>query len=862
VRPLRLDMAGFAVFRDETTVDFTDTDFFALVGPTGAGKSTVLDAICFALYGTVPRWGERKAIANALAPSANEARVRLVFESAGSRYVASRVVRRSAKGKVSTAHAGLELLPAGFDVTKFDTGLSPEDLGEVLAGTPGEMEQAVLDAVGLPYEQFTTCVLLPQGEFAEFLHAKPATRQQILVNLLGLHVYEQIRVRAGERAAQADAKLSALDRVLTDLSDVDAETMASAGERVAAMRRLAAAVGAAVPRLLDAQRDAAAAAEELAALDREIDQLAGVAVPRDAHSTASAAAQARAAASDAADAVAVAEEGEEKLRGEMAGAADSAALRLLLQQYDERDRLAEQSGELAAMVARAQAEHGKALAALEKAQQKAARAAAELDAAREAYQQAQTADRAAALRAHLAVGDDCPVCTQQVTTLPPMPAGSAVAAAEAAGKAARAAADAANRQVTARDQAARDLDRALTAARAQSDQLTSRLAELDDRLAGAPGRDAVRGELAGIASLQRGLEEAAAAVRAAREAHRRALTSAEAAEERLRAAWRQFDARRDGLAVYGGVRKLSGAGAGAVGSPGAAAGKRGGARKGAGKLSGPPPPDRDDLAGAWRALAGWAHALADALRAERDRQATAAAAAERASAAVRAEIEASFAEAAVAPPADPAAYGTAAAVALERAEAEQRRLTERREQAERLREQRAEHERTSQLARSLAGHLRANNFERWLLAEALDLLVDGASRILRELSAGQYDLVHDKGEFSVVDHFDAGLSRPVRTLSGGETFQASLALALALSEQLAGLSTTSASLESIVLDEGFGTLDTSTLEIVASTLENLAARGDRMVGVVTHVPALADRIPVRFEVRKDTRSAHVERMEP
>jgi exonuclease SbcC len=833
-----LDLAGFAAFRDEATLDFTDADFFALVGPTGAGKSTVLDAICFALYGTVPRWGDRKAIANALAPSATEARVRLVFESAGSRYVASRVVRRSAKGRVSTANAGLELLPPGFDVTKFDTGLSPEDLGEVLAGTPGEMEQAVLDAIGLPYEQFTTCVLLPQGEFAEFLHAKPATRQQILVNLLGLHVYEQIRVRATERAAQADAKLSAVDRMLADLSDMDEEALETAEQRVAAMRRLTAEVDAAAPRLLAAQRDAAAAAAALAALDREIDQLAAVSVPRDANTTATATARARAAASEAADAVAVAEEREEKLRGEVAGAADPTALRLLLEQYEERERLAEQSGVLAAMVAQAQDEHAKALAALQRAQQKAARATAELDAAREAYQQAQTADRAAALRAHLTVGDNCPVCTQPVTALPPMPAGSAVAAAEAAGKAARAAADAANQQVAKQDSVVRELDRALAAARAQADQLTSRLAELDERLAGAPGPDAVRGELAGIAALQRGLEEASAAVRAAREAHRRAVAGAEAAEGRLRAAWRAFDARRDELAAFG---------------------TRDGA---AGTLTGPPPPDRDDLASAWQALASWARDRAEALRAERDRQAAAVAAAEQASAAVRAEIEACFVAAAVAPPADPAGYGKAAAIALERAEAEQRRLVERREQADKLREQRTGHERDSQIAKSLAGHLRANNFERWLLAEALDLLVDGASRILRELSTGQYDLVHEKGEFFVIDHHDAGLARPVRTLSGGETFQASLALALALSEQLAGLSTTSASLESIVLDEGFGTLDTATLETVATTLENLAARGDRMVGVVTHVPSLAERIPVRFEVTKDTRSAHVVRVEP
>lgn len=224
--------------------------------------------------------------------------------------------------------------------------------------------------------------------------------------------------------------------------------------------------------------------------------------------------------------------------------------------------------------------------------------------------------------------------------------------------------------------------------------------------------------------------------------------------------------------------------------------------------------------------------------------------------AVEERIDGLLTAAGLRPADDPA---QAVAVATERAEADLRRITERRAQALQLREQRAEHERQARTARALAGHLRANNFERWLLAEALDLLVDGASRILRELSQGQYDLVHDKGEFFVVDHHDAGLRRGVRTLSGGETFQASLALALALSEQLAGMSTTAASLESIVLDEGFGTLDAATLDIVAATLESLAARGDRMVGVVTHVPALAERIPVRFEVRKDARTAHVER---
>ena len=66
-----------------------------------------------------------------------------------------------------------------------------------------------------------------------------------------------------------------------------------------------------------------------------------------------------------------------------------------------------------------------------------------------------------------------------------------------------------------------------------------------------------------------------------------------------------------------------------------------------------------------------------------------------------------------------------------------------------------------------------------------------------------------------------------------------------------------AHLESIFLDEGFGTLDEANLDIVAGTLENLATRGDRMVGVVTHVPALAERVPVRFVVSRDQRTSSV-----
>ena len=85
-------------------------------------------------------------------------------------------------------------------------------------------------------------MILPQGQFADFLHAKPATRQQILVNLLGLHVYEDIQKRATARAQQADADLRAVDQLLAGLDDTSDEALAGAAERVDAMLALAVAV--------------------------------------------------------------------------------------------------------------------------------------------------------------------------------------------------------------------------------------------------------------------------------------------------------------------------------------------------------------------------------------------------------------------------------------------------------------------------------------------------------------------------------------------------------------------------------------------------------------------------------------------
>jgi exonuclease SbcC len=157
--------------------------------------------------------------------------------------------------------------------------------------------------------------------------------------------------------------------------------------------------------------------------------------------------------------------------------------------------------------------------------------------------------------------------------------------------------------------------------------------------------------------------------------------------------------------------------------------------------------------------------------------------------------------------------------------------------------------------------LRSNRFQQWLIEEALVGLVDLANAELSKLAGGAYSLAVDGGEFEVIDHRNAEARRSVKTLSGGETFLVSLALALALAERVVATSAIgTARIESMFLDEGFGTLDAETLDTVASVVQELGSR-ERMIGLVTHVRELADQIPVRFEVHKLPEGSTVTRVE-
>ncbi|MEC4815782.1 MAG: SMC family ATPase, partial [Scytonema sp. PMC 1069.18] len=153
---------------------------------------------------------------------------------------------------------------------------------------------------------------------------------------------------------------------------------------------------------------------------------------------------------------------------------------------------------------------------------------------------------------------------------------------------------------------------------------------------------------------------------------------------------------------------------------------------------------------------------------------------------------------------------------------------------------------------TLANNLKNNEFQAFILEHLETELVTRATNVLQELTDSRYTLKIQDGDYRVEDNWNGGESRRVQTLSGGETFAASLSMALALSERLS----MGAELGSLFLDEGFGTLDTETLETVHQILESLRQQ-DRLIGIITHVKALGERLP-QVKVYKSPEGSRIE----
>lgn len=148
---------------------------------------------------------------------------------------------------------------------------------------------------------------------------------------------------------------------------------------------------------------------------------------------------------------------------------------------------------------------------------------------------------------------------------------------------------------------------------------------------------------------------------------------------------------------------------------------------------------------------------------------------------------------------------------------------------------------------SLIGSADGAKYRKFAQGLTLDHLVYLANQQLQRLH-GRYQLARRSSgelELEVIDTWQADAARDTKTLSGGESFLVSLALALALSD----LVSHKTSIDSLFLDEGFGTLDGETLEVALDALDNLNASG-KMIGVISHVEALKERIPVQLKVYK------------
>jgi len=184
VRPTKLTVQGLTAFRKPVEVDFTDLDLFAITGPTGAGKSSLVDAITYALFGQAPRVG--RSVRELISQGEDRLKVSLEFTVRGDSY---RIFRES--GRKSQRPPQLE---------RFDKAAGEWRSEEVdrVRDTNAFIERLL----HMDYEAFIRSVLLPQGEFQEFLAGDRDQRRRVLDGLLRLGVYGDMQRAANAIAAR------------------------------------------------------------------------------------------------------------------------------------------------------------------------------------------------------------------------------------------------------------------------------------------------------------------------------------------------------------------------------------------------------------------------------------------------------------------------------------------------------------------------------------------------------------------------------------------------------------------------------------------------------------------------------------
>ena len=924
MRPLRLQLSGFTCFREETLVNFDELELFAIEGPTGSGKSTILDALTYTLYGQTPRLGGRGLDA-LLSPGLEQMLASLEFEVGSHAYRATRTLVK--KASRVEPQVRVERLSGG------DWKQLPETEKIKEAGA------ALERIVGLDYDSFTRAVMLPQGAFDSFLRGDASKRRRLLVNLLGLDRLEKMQKEAGQRARDAEREQKGIElRLEQDYQGATPDklrtlknertSLQTERERLMTLRKEAQTELAGleeVKALLDTRQEVV---RKLAGLEARADQI-------EADKEALERAKRAALLTPQLETLAAQEVKLKRVLGEvktLKGALDARRQEVeraetsLEAAEKEAARLPEiqtQLGELKAaepLLKQLRARKGTLKLAeretaqpysdgiwdeawdtlqskraqvpsLQRAVQREREAAKSLEAAQKAvettgqeieglkrrleslkaegtaakevaektsktHEQAVVENQALALRPHLHEGDACPVCEQEIKQLPEpredeVDLAALAKAKEKAQEKLEQLRDAYTTTYTnlknARETRLKERQGEVERSERQLQEAQKERLELANLFTDEPEGleldtlikdleiqrlDLLAGLAQEVVEKSNGLDPERAPAQLAAEAKQieTNLKRAQEAQVRAKAELDKLMSKAESLAerqkelaeeVAGTKEKLE------QSLKGADFGSAEEVRQSA--LS-----DAEQ------------RRLADAIQTFTSQRATLE---QR-----QKELEGQLKGRTL----DEAVYKTLKTQLSESEEGlnevqqrlgsvakELEHVEGQLERASHLRKELTRLGRDYDTYRQLHGDLRGNQFQDYLMTRVQSDLAIRASQILRDATEGRYDLRLKDSEYHVLDAWHTGELRNVKTLSGGETFIASLALALALSDSVAG----NATLGALFLDEGFGTLDLETLDSVAKVLEALTEQG-RMVGVVTHVTALSERLPSRLKVRK------------
>ncbi|MDR2143636.1 MAG: AAA family ATPase, partial [Treponema sp.] len=272
MRPKRLELRNFGPFAGNAILDFSVLeDIFLVTGKTGSGKTTLFDGICFALYGVVPgsRAGYENILLSDFAASGSDCGAILEFYSGAGLWKVERTIRRE---KQKDGSVRIDKTAALF---KMENGVWT---GVCL--NRREADDKISDLIGLESGEFFKIVLLPQGEFAEFLRLKTNDRRKILGKLFPVEIAARVIKAAQEKAKDAEAALKEAERSLGEtLKHINFENYgalrAGSEEKLDAAKKEESAVKTAVEkcgqycRILDAEESALSRLREIREKENE-----------------------------------------------------------------------------------------------------------------------------------------------------------------------------------------------------------------------------------------------------------------------------------------------------------------------------------------------------------------------------------------------------------------------------------------------------------------------------------------------------------------------------------------------------------------------------------------------------------------